>query len=69
MLQRSRGMMLIPTELAEKLKVKEAVRKLDSIRTYVGFVVDTMGFGKTFTVLAFLNLYARYAKPISGYRP
>jgi SNF2 family DNA or RNA helicase len=46
-------------ERAKDSKLAGAAAKLESVQTYGGIIVDTMGFGKTYTSLLFLAVYAQ----------
>ena len=38
--------------------LQEMVKKLEAVQTYDGFVIDTMGLGKTHTAVLFMAYYA-----------
>ena len=59
MLQRSCGRIPIDSGRVNDPELAKAAKKLESIQTFGGIVVDTMGFGKTYTALLFLAYYAR----------
>ena len=43
-------------------------KELESVQTYGGIVVDTMGFGKTFAGLLFYGLYIQFSTNTAGLR-
>jgi hypothetical protein len=69
MLQRSCGTVPITAQFIQDEAICKAASDLKSCRTWGGFVLDTMGFGKTYMALLFLNYYAMHARPTNGYRP
>lgn len=74
MLQRSCGTIPIDKDRSMDTKLHEIATSLRSVQTYGGFLVDTMGFGKTFTALLFLSYYVKCTSQAlipsqTGFRP
>lgn len=61
MLQRTLGSIPVATKFADDAHMRGIAAKLKSVQTHGGIVVDTMGFGKTYTALLFAAYHAAYA--------
>lgn len=58
MIQRSCGTIPINKDRQSEEEILSTASDLESVQTYGGLVVDTMGFGKTFTGLLFVAYYS-----------
>ena len=58
MTQRTCGIIPITKAMRQASAVQATAAKLQNIKTFGGWVMDTMGLGKTFTSLLFLTYYA-----------
>ena len=61
MLQRTFGVIPLHQAKSTDTLLQEMVKTLEAVRTYGGFVVDTMGIGKMHTLLFFMAYYATVA--------
>ncbi len=69
MLQRSFRKIPISKERANDPSIREAAQSLESVKTFNGYVVDGIGFGKIMVFLLFASQYSKYADYTAGYWP
>lgn len=69
MMQRSTGGIPVSPERASLPDVAEACKRLTSIQTFGGWLVDATGFGKTITCLLFVSQWALYSDHSQGHKP